>query len=129
MSQCANYEAAVVHCFFCSVQDDLLPVLLKFEHHLGQPPVIHNIGKLRGAAVKKALKTSHIGKSKSAVDANSLPELQHLFAEGPEMIMTDALLYPCIYYILVSLTDHKHILCTVFCLKKKAKPTKDMYFC
>ena len=91
--------------FIYSVQANLLPVLLKFENYLGEPPVIHNINKLRDAAVKRALKSSHLGKSESAVDPNSLPELQHLFAEGPEMTLTDVLLYPCIYYILVSLIN------------------------
>ena len=73
---------------------------MKFENHLGRPPTIHNINKLRDEAIRNAAKKLQSG-DPSEVDVNSLPELQHLFAEGPNMTLTDLLLYPCIYYILV----------------------------
>ena len=83
-----------------SLHTDILPVVMKFENHLSRPPVIHNINKLRDEAIRNAAKKLQSG-DPSEVDVNSLLELQHLFAEGPNMTLTDLLLYPCIYYILV----------------------------
>ena len=84
------------------MEKDLLPVLLKFENHLKEPPVIHNIGKQRKEALKNALKNLHLSSTKSTIDVAKLPELQHQFAEGPSMTLTDILLFPCIYFMLVN---------------------------
>lgn len=70
----------------------------RFEVHMSQPVRIHNIQKQKQdyARANGAVARSGLPDSRLAM----LPELDHVYAEGPELTLADIMILPCLHIIL-----------------------------
>lgn len=78
-----------------SVCGDVPYEIEKLENHMKQPPIIPNITKRRRQARKMS----------------SSESLEHVYAEGTDMTLTDLILFPCITQFLNSRKNTWAILC------------------
>ena len=87
--------------------DPVLPEdLSKLEAHLGQPARMHNIRSLmQKSGIKNRTFVEDgaelvVSETGEKVDPISLFAMeQHVFAEGPEVLLSDILLYPSFYIL------------------------------
>ncbi|KAF5283825.1 hypothetical protein FQA39_LY04645 [Lamprigera yunnana] len=85
---CSTKEFANNPCDYFYNNNFYVPVdLSRFENHMCEPVKIHNVYKLARLKNKNKWLSSN-------VPVNQL-NLDHKFAEGPSMTLSDVLLYPC----------------------------------
>lgn len=86
-------------------RDKLPEDLSRFESHLRQPVRMHNIrekmqksGKLTNIVIENTAEV--VNENGINVDPiNIYAKTQHVFAEGPEMLLSDILIFPIVYLI------------------------------
>ena len=94
--------------------------LVKLENHFHQPPIINNINKRKRDVMKKRLNEKQKGTQSPDGNVptesttrwqlhtmitqllNDADELRHVYVEGPDMVVTDLVIFPCISYLMVS---------------------------
>jgi len=85
-----------------SYQDEEIPrQIAQFEVHLGQPVKIHNIRK-RMQEDGFVPSSESLSKNVEAKEEDPIYEYartQHLYAEGPDLLLSDVILYPHFYLI------------------------------
>jgi len=100
--------------FFSSDESVLPEELSKFEAHLNQPIRIHNVRKRMQDAQGKEndepetnghnetnenIKTNGQTETKKTIKTNDLQSYakdNHIYAEGPDLLISDIILYPCV---------------------------------
>jgi len=91
---CEIEMPAACHAFFNSEVPHLPVELSKFETHLDQPIRIHNVRKrMQDSKGKENIDSNINGESDSIT---SYAKDNHIYAEGPDILISDIILYPCI---------------------------------
>ena len=105
------------------ITDALLPIeVLKLENHLRSPAIIRNKAKRKREGLIRLAQDEQVEKftditsemknisiscrqdengSKGNED-DAIPGMQHIYAEGTDLTLTDLIIFPCISLLLVS---------------------------
>ncbi|XP_037797619.1 glutathione S-transferase C-terminal domain-containing protein homolog [Penaeus monodon] len=80
--------------------------ILRFEHHLQHPPILHNALKRKQYLIKKNVTDKVQQQELCAKKLSELPELDHEFAEGLDMTLADIMLFGSFHILLSVLKKH-----------------------
>ena len=80
---------------FVNLEQELPYELAQFETHLRQPVRLHNIRKRMQQDSSEQIAVNENGENVDAILV--FAQKQHLFAEGPDFLLSDALLFPLFY--------------------------------
>ncbi|XP_042859483.1 glutathione S-transferase C-terminal domain-containing protein homolog [Penaeus japonicus] len=80
--------------------------ILRFEHHLQHPPILHNALKRKQYLIKKNVLDKVHKQELCTKKLSELPELEHEFAEGLDMTLADIMLFGNFYTLLSVLKKH-----------------------
>ncbi|MPC24693.1 Glutathione S-transferase C-terminal domain-containing [Portunus trituberculatus] len=78
--------------------------VLRYEHHLRRPPILHNALKRTQQHIRDTF-SGAMGQEMCRRPLALLPTLAHQFAEGLDMTLADLMLFVCFHLILHSLTS------------------------
>jgi len=91
--------------FLTSTESYYPTELSKLETHLKQPMRIHNVRKRMQDDLLAQDATEGTDESINQDQLKLYAQERHVFAEGPDMFVSDLLLYPCVYLALLSIGD------------------------
>lgn len=80
--------------------------ILRFEHHLQHPPILHNALKRKQYLIKKNVTDKVQQQELCTKKLSELPELDHEFAEGLDMTLADIMLFGSFHILLSVLKKH-----------------------
>lgn len=78
-----------------------LPIyMMRYEHHLQHPPILHNALKRKQEYIKNTVQDKSQQQQLCQKTLTELPELEHKYAEGVDMTLADIILYASFHLII-----------------------------
>ncbi|KAK8746668.1 hypothetical protein OTU49_017132 [Cherax quadricarinatus] len=86
--------------YFSSEKIILPEDMLRYEHHLQYPPILHNALKKKQEYIKSTFQDKNAQKKLCQKKLSELPQLEHKYAEGLDMTLADIILYASFHIII-----------------------------